>query len=338
MASAPEFVSEAKIADGAPEACRFLLASAHESTDAAPYLIVMHDSAANRLVEASWIPGRGTLVRATPLAGDIGKDITSACIAGDRLVVSDSGDTVHAIDRYAGTVSPLTNIAGPAVMTPDGRTLIAAADRGLLTVGLWAGAKGRPPFAAGIEPFALRALDHPGSMLLLPDDDTNALTLVIGCYGSLEIASFAAGAPRHREPSPVDWRTLPATGLTHDSILLACPPAIVPAPGGPLVYATDDGATGLIAVDVRIGTLTPYPRNGGRYASLRSALACLDSSACLVTEGDAATFLWLPGSDPVPIALPAGRPVAWTRERMLVMDHDRALLSDVAMPPALPRA
>ncbi len=331
---ADDLVSEARISDGPADACTNLLASTSEALDSLPAVIVLHDRAANRLIEIGWLPGRGMIPRATPLAGNIGKDVISASIAGDRLTVSDSTGAIHLIDRYAGSVSRVAPVAGPAVMTPDGRSLIVPADRGLLTVGLWSGNKGQPAFAAGIEPFAMRRLDHPGSMLLIPDNGTDELTLIVGCYGAIELATFAAGVARHRDPSPVRWRTLPAEGLTHDPILLASPPLIVPAPDGPLVYATDSGATGLIAIDFRSGAVTRYPRNGGGYATLRAALACLDSSACLISERDAGDFLWSPGSDPRPVAMPKGRPVAWTRTHMLVLERDRAILRETAAPGA----
>lgn len=329
-----DLVSEATISDGPADACAHLLANASEASDSAPLMIMMHDRAANRLVEISWIPGRGMILHGTPLAGDIGMEVVSACVAGDQVMVADLSGAVAVIDRYAGSVSRVSTVAGPAVMPPDGRTLIAATDRGLLTIGLWTGDRQKPTLAAGIEPFALRSLDHPGSMLLVADDETDALTLVIGCYGALELATFSAKAPRNREPSPVEWRTVPLRSLAHDPILLSCPPLIVPAPDGPLVYATDDGATGLTAIDLRTGSVIPYPRNAGRYATLSAALPSIDSSACLVSEGDGTTHLWIPGSKPTPIDGAAGRPIAWTRERMLVMDRDRAILREVAAPAA----
>ncbi len=333
--------SQVVISDSPPEDCALLVAKAGAGVDGKSIFVLVLDRPRNRLVQLDWAPGSGLLVGNndpeadgtlaignTDLTGKVPRNIVGAAVEGYRLVASNYGESVYGINRITGSVVRIPNLPSPAVIMPDGHRLVSATDRGLLTISLVVAAADKAVLAGGIEPLFVRRLDRPCSMILLPGADPDCFLLAIGCYGAVELVTVENAA--HRDPAPVRSRTLPTSDLAYDPIDVALPPYVVPALTGPMVYAMDEGGTGLIAIDTRTDAVVPYPHGLSGYHSVRRAVASLDSTACLVTVRGGGTFLWSPGSAPKPVEL-AGHPILWHRDRALVMDRERAVVRETVL-------
>ncbi|MCB1488458.1 MAG: hypothetical protein KDJ88_13510 [Bauldia sp.] len=327
---ASEYLTEAEIAEGGPVDCGLLAARMETGVDA--ILVVLLDRAGRRLVELDWKPGTGFVFRSTDIAGDVPRGIGNASVAGRMLVAHDAEGSVRTLDRETGEIGSIPNLPSPVVVMPRGDKLIAATDRGLLTIGLWNRDGKKPWFAAGIEPLLVKDIDNPGGMILLPGTDPGHFILAIGCYGAIELITVADRAGPNDGYEVITSQTVPARGLAHDPVIVAHPPFAVPALTGPWVYAQDDGGTGLIALDVRTTSIVPYPHGSAGYGSVRRACASVDSDACLVVGRDGRAFHWRPGHEPRQVGLDGGLPLLWQGDRGLVMDRDRPILRDTILP------
>lgn len=323
-----ERASEVVISDSPPDDCALLVAKTGTGADGTSILVLLSDRPRRRLVALDWAPGSGLAVSKADIPGKLPSNIVGAAVEGHRLVVSNYDGFVYGINRITGSVVRIPNLPSPAVTMPDGRRLVAATDRGLLTIDLVVTTADRAVLASGIEPLFVRRLDNPSSMILLPGAEPNSFLLAIGCYGAVELVTVENAT--HRDPAPVRSRTLSTSALAYDPILVSLPPHVVPALTGPMVYAMDEGGTGLVAIDTRTDAMVPYPHGLAGYGSVKRAVASLDSTACLVTVRGGRIFSWSPGSTPRPVEL-AGEPIVWHRDRALVMDRQRAVVRETVL-------
>ena len=217
-----ERASEVAISESPPGDCPLVVARAGAGVDGTSILVLFADRPRNRLVALDWVPGSGLAMSHSDLTGEVPRNIAGASVEGHRLVVGNFGESVYGINRNTGSVVCIPNLPSPAVIMPDGRRLVSATDRGLLTSRLTVAAADRAVLAAGIEPLFVRRLDRPRSMILLPGADRDSFLLAIGCYGAVELATVENAAhrtprPSAREPSP------PATSPTTPSSLPSRP-------------------------------------------------------------------------------------------------------------------
>lgn len=299
--------------------CHVLAVAAAEGGAARAFLL---DRGGSRLIVVHWADGAGIASRVVDLSVPLPRNTISAAAFEERLVVSDASAGVFAINIADGTVARPAGVSAPALVARDGLILWARRN-GVMMAELTAEAA---PAAAGTQVLVAKALDHPASMVLMADDDGDeafGCTLVIGCYGAIELVDVAAtGVYVSRS------RTLPMNPpLAYDPVLVTAGPA----GHGRFAYARDEGGVGLAAIDVWDDVAIAFPKDDRGYGSVRGAVPSIDSRACLVTVRSGETVAWSPGSTPRPIADPAGDVVLWQGNRALVVDRERAVLREAVL-------
>ncbi len=292
---------------------------------------VLLDSDSQRLVAVDWLPGRVLKAERTELGRALPAEIHRGSLAQHRLVVSDFDGRVSAVNCNTGSVSPIDNLATPAVLAPDGRTLIAATDRGLVTMTLW-GEVNAAIIPGDIEPLAVTALDA-SSMAVVPGEDDDHFQVAVGCYGWVEMVRVLMERAREGVPwLPAENRAI-STPLPTDPHDIVNAAAIGPLAPGAKVFVVDEGRCGLIAIDPGTDQVAAYPTESKGYGTVRRALPSLDWTACLVTLADGSVRLWLPESpdEGRRVKHSARRIVLWQGECALVMDEDRAVLREASL-------
>ncbi|WP_127142926.1 hypothetical protein [Pelagibacterium montanilacus] len=287
-----------------------------------------HDAASNRLVELDWMPGSGMALHAITLSAPLPAGDLLGSVAGNVLAVS-GHDGAALVARDTGAVRPVTRLRHPLVVSPDGRRLISATDRGLLMARLWTGEPGQPPFAGDTQPLAICDFDSPNGLVILPSESTDVFGLLVGCYGAVGYAALSAFD--HHAPE-VETRNFPLAGLPYDPVRLIGPGPVVGMRAFQYVYGIDEAGCGLVAIrpdwgDVMVCELG-VPR---AYGTVAHVVPRLDSMGCIVRLKGGDALVWYPDMAPTPIALPHGMPLLWHDGHALVWSKDRSRICEIGL-------
>ncbi len=288
------------------------------------------DRSSQRLNQVDWLPGKGLKLRQIDLERELPQQIFGATLHQHRLIFSDDHPTVHAVNCNTGSVARIENLPQPVVLAPDGRTLVAATDWGLVTTTLWGDPDG-PIIPGEIEPLLVKPL-HPSTSIVIPGPDHNNFQLGIGCHGWVEMVRIALDPYDEVDRPPAVARGI-GTPLPMDPHDILNPAATGPRLPSSRLFVMDDGGTGLISIDPDSSKVDIFKTRRVGYGSVRWALPSLDWSTCLVELRGGDTVIWSPDSrakmeriTPTP-----GRLLLWQGDRALAIDDTRfaPILRDV---------
>ena len=284
--------------------------------------VALLNAVRDRLLLLSWTPGAGFEPEYLDLDSPLPEESTGAAFVDHRLIVA-TDNWVLGVNGNTGAVTRILRSVDPCTLDPFGTELIVATDYGLLTNRFW-GDPETPLTADDIAPLHVASLDASDMVVAAGEDDAH-FRLVIACWGSLTVATIKK--PAFNDHSKFVRSEVIAVGLPYDPIDLAKTHL-----AGPLVYATDQGRSGLIAFSVETDTVTDYPSEPAvGYSYVRQTVPCLDASACLVQIRDGGWYDWTPGTEPNPVELAQGRVLLWQGDRALVIDGENAILRDAPL-------
>ena len=281
--------------------------------------VALLNAARDRLLHLNWTPGAGFEPNYLDLQSTLPDESAGAAFVDHRLIVG-TDVWVCGVNCNTGAVSQILRSNNPCTLDPFGTELVVATDYGLLTNRFWGGPE-TPLTADDIEPLHVARLDASDMVVVAGEDDSH-FRLVIACWGCLTVAAIKKSA--FNEHGEFVRSKEIAVRLPYDPVYM--PKTYLP---GPLVYATDEGGCGLVALDIRNEAVIDFPSEPATgYGFIRQVLPCLDSNACLVRTRSGAWVRWVPGKGPDPIELAKGRILLWQQDRALVLDENEAVLCD----------
>lgn len=283
------------------------------------------DRNGHRLVQLDWAPGRALSDTELVLNGAVPDEIGVAVSVGRGMLIADYEDNVFTINRITGGCYRLGRFDVPMTFAPDGTRLVTADDKGLTSAAIDWDYAGRALVGAARR--VLTADLDPVSLVVLPRNRPRQYDIAIGCYGWVELVTLedadASGIPASR-------RSISAPEyLVYDPIFVSAVGKISPAIRGPWVYATDEGGTGLIAINRTSDLAEGYPRDEVAYGSIREAVPASDAASCLIRTGSGTWTCWIPGTAPLAVEVPNGRILAWSGRYALVLDLEGTIVREV---------
>jgi hypothetical protein len=321
---------EVVLSNGPSEAIEYLVAGFADPVAKTAINFFLLDRSQGRLIVLDWLPGRGLAARMVALADTWPDGTLLGSVDGSTLAVSGETETCL-VHHETGAVYRIKRFETPAVISPGGRRLIAATDRGLITLDLWSDSPERPPFAAGINPLAVAPLDNPNAMHVLPGRTDDAFTLVIGGYGEVNHAMISRIGSSWPDVDVEQRSTAP---LPYDPVYLAVPMPIAAEPDRHFLYASDEGRAGLLAINVRFDLTHEFPFAAAKtYGRVRGVRPSLDGLSCLVRVKTGETLFWQPGTEPRAIDLAGGLPLAWHLGHALWLDESGGKIEETPFNP-----
>lgn len=285
------------------------------------------DAAGRRLVAIEWLPGETLAAREIPLAAPVMNHPEAVSAGGDLVLLTDGEQRLELIDRRDGSVTVLPRTPSPAVLTPDGRALIAVTDEGLLALTL-ARYGENPLTLQSVRPMLVRFLDNPQSVVVVPSRFADAFSLAIGCYGSLALVTVRSFKPGPADASiqVVDMGVLP-----YDPISVQRPVPLVNDRFSRL-FVTDWGRAGLAAVQLGSGEVIRASLEDRNYGAIGPVLPDLYGERCLFMTRDKTIWRWEPGKPPEAMPHLTRMPLLWHENLVLVSD-ERGTLREQPLAP-----
>lgn len=307
---------------GTPDLAIGVLAA--ERTAGGAIVALCLDGEHRALIEITWQPGTALRAKRIELTARVDVYPASVSLSTDYLSLGEPGAGMTLIQRETGAVEQFRPVEQPACLAPNGRALICATSLGLLVENVTP-QPAAMPLIWNIRPMMLMEIDSPRSMIVVPGESANSFTIAIGAYGELaliDVDHFAPGLPQ------AAGRILGSDGLVYDPLILQRP---APLAGGPQchVFAVDDGAAGLAALDISSASVLRCPLGPNAYGTVRRVVPRLDGRACIVTTAAGRTLRWTPGSAPAALEAPSGTILLWHGERFLVLEAGSGVLGEV---------
>ncbi len=267
-----------------------------------PVTLLLLDRAGNNLIELDWAPQLSLVARSQRLTEQVPPLLTSASVAGRRLCLTGSKDEVLLVDRDSGAVDRLS-LQGPACLLPDGRALVVATERGLLSYRMWPRADGSSSLPGRPEPLLVADLHAAGALFVLPSAVPDAIELAVGGFAHVALVQLRdLGGTQPRGGVDIVY----PKGLPAEDVALVLPPPPFTLVERRLLYLTDMTRYALGVIDTDSLDSIACPLGSGSYGRLHRLVPALDGSSCRIALRGGTTLDWRPGAEPMAAPFPPG--------------------------------